>query len=352
MASKHDPIRLKNYNIIFIENIFKDIVKNLKKLVSAPFYAIITDDNVKNLYGNDLFSILQNNDLNTFIYSIKPAENSKTRKTKARIEDWLLRLGCNRESVLIALGGGVVGDITGFVASTFMRGIRYVQIPTTVLACADSSIGGKTGINVLRAKNIVGTFHPPKAVFVDVNLLKTLPERHFRNGFSEIIKIAAVCDRDFFEFIESFSITSLSSFSEKQKLLDIIYKAIKLKSEIVEKDERESNKRKILNFGHTIGHSIEAVSDQYLHGECVSIGMSYESMIATELGVLKYEDYRRLISLLIEFKLPTRVPLKMLQNIKFSEFENFMRLDKKNKSNKSDYVQIVVLKSIGLVLKG
>ena len=225
---------------------------------------IISDDGVPFEYIN----IVKSQFPNSYVHLIKQGENSKSIENFVKIHEDLLANNFSRIDMLIALGGGVVGDLTGFVASTYKRGINYIQIPTTSLAQIDSSIGGKTAIDIANYKNVVGSFYQPSLVVIDVNTLKTLPKRHLFNGLVEALKIGLTLDNDLVKLFEK------DNFLDDLEL--IIAKAVELKKEIVEKDEKELNERKVLNFGHTIGHAIESLNlGSLLHGECVAKGMLY-----------------------------------------------------------------------------
>lgn len=224
-----------------------------------------------------------------YIEVIASGEASKSLESFARIHKAMLEKGFNRKDCMVAIGGGVVGDLTGFVASTYMRGIDFYNMPTTVLSQVDSSIGGKTAIDFAGVKNIVGTFYQPKKVIIDFDVLDTLPPRQVVNGLTEAIKMAATFNKELFEEIEN-----MSTFPE---IFSIISKAILIKKDVVEKDEKESGLRKVLNFGHTLGHGIEAEKEgELLHGECVSIGMC---------AMTQGETRERIIKVLKKFSLPT-----------------------------------------------
>jgi 3-dehydroquinate synthetase len=198
--------------------------------------------------------------------------SSKSRSSKSEIEDWLLREGAGKNSVLVACGGGVVGDLTGFVASSFYRGVPVVQIPTSLLAMVDSSIGGKTAIDVWAGKNLIGAFHHPLLVAIDVELLRTLPLKQLMNGMAEVIKVAVALDAAFFSYLERADIAKLVAARDEETLLYIVKRSAELKAGIVEGDERDAGRRNILNLGHTVGHAIEHLFS-WLHGEAVASGM-------------------------------------------------------------------------------
>ncbi len=253
----------------------------------------------------------------------------------------LLKARFDRESLLIALGGGVVGDITGFVASTYMRGIKYVQVPTTLLAQVDSSVGGKTGVNHTLGKNMIGTFYQPSLVLIDVDTLKTLPGREFRAGISEIIKYGVIADKSLFAFLEE---NREGILAGGDSLVHVIKRSCEIKADVVSKDERESGLRETLNFGHTIGHALETAGryTRFLHGEAVAIGICYASALAVKMGVLQNEDAERIKKLIEKYDLPTQIP----DDISVSEIMYAMEIDKKVKAGK---IRIILPEAIGRV---
>lgn len=285
---------------------------------------IITDENVYNNLKKFIDGLKERT---IGIKILKPGEDSKSLDTILSIYNELLEANVNRETHIVAIGGGVVGDISGFVASTFMRGINIIQVPTTLMAQCDSSIGGKNGFNYNGLKNVIGTFYQPKFVYIDINFLKTLNEREFRGGLSEIIKYGYVCDENLFSYIleNKFNIRERKT----DELLYIINKSAAIKGNIVERDELDLNLRQILNFGHTIGHAIESLSSfQLSHGEAVSIGMYLEAYLSFKIGCLKWEELEILRELIEYFKLPY-----FNKNINYGEIIDIMQKDKKKISN-------------------
>ena len=257
------------------------------------------------------------------------------------MEDFLLSRRCGRDTCLLALGGGVIGDLVGFVAATYMRGIPYIHLPTSLLAMVDSSIGGKTGIDAPRGKNLIGAFWRPLAVIIDVSLLTTLPLRELSNGLAESIKAGAIADESLFAFIEGNCDRLLAR--DLPALTEVIYRSVAFKARVVTADEREGGQRAILNFGHSIGHAIEAVMlPELLHGECVAIGMMEEALLARSLGLITSATLRRLDRCLTAFALPTRVPSACAP----TELLERMGVDKKNKGGKKE---VVMLTGIGSV---
>ena len=329
----------KDYNILLGSSVLTELPDYIKNNHGNKKIVIITDDNIKKLYGGEIIKLLK--EFSPYLISVQPGEASKSRETKQKIEDDLLDRKYSRDTLIIALGGGVMGDLAGFIASTFERGIQIVQVPTTLLAMVDSSIGGKTGINTKHGKNLIGTIYQPDAVFADLNFLNNLPEDEFLNGLAEIIKAAIVLDADILEFIEKNCEKILAK--EEEILSHLIKRSIELKKDTVEKDEKEQGLRQTLNFGHTVGHAVEAYSDFNLkHGFCVSIGMAVESKIAFLLGELNEKEEQRIISILNKFSLPVKIN-KEVENKKLLDF---MVSDKKARNQKPRFV---ILKDIGKI---
>jgi 3-dehydroquinate synthase len=239
---------------------------------------------------------------------VPDGERSKNLRQAERLYDALLAADAERSSVLIALGGGVVGDLTGFVAATLLRGVRFVQVPTTLLAMIDSSVGGKTGVNVRRGKNLVGAFHQPSLVWIDAATLRTLPRRELLAGLAEGIKHAAILDGELFASLEE-ALERLIAL-DPDVLLPFLARNCAIKAGVVSRDERESDERMLLNFGHTLGHAVEALSryQGVLHGEAVAMGMAFAARRSEELGLAKPGTAMRLIALLARAGLPTELP--------------------------------------------
>ena len=233
-------------------------------------------------------------------------EGSKTRETWSRLTDELLRLGFGRDSALVALGGGVAGDLAGFVAATYMRGIPFIQVPTTLLAMLDASVGGKTGVDTPQGKNLIGAFHPPVAVVADPLVLATLPDREYRAGLAEAVKHGLIADREYFGWIE----TSADALVRRDPatLEHLVRRSVEIKADVVGEDEREAGRRAILNAGHTVAHALEQATEFRLpHGEAVGLGLVAEAALATGLGLATPEAGARLAALLEQLGLPTRV---------------------------------------------
>ena len=280
----------------------------VRSAAPAHRYALITDSNVGPIYADRIRGQFPANTIDVF--TVPAGETYNTRETWGSLTDQLLASGYGRDSVVIALGGGVIGDLAGFVAATFMRGIPVVQIPTTLLAMIDASIGGKTAVDTPAGKNLVGTFHPPVGVIVEPQVLATLPLRELRAGFAEAIKHGVIADEAYLLDVGSALPGLLSADETESDTMDsLIVRSIEIKADVVSRDEREEGLRKILNFGHTIGHAIELVSDySLLHGEAVAIGMALESQIAEMIGVAQTGTAATVMKTLELAELPTGLP--------------------------------------------
>ena len=281
--------------------------KHVKSKIKASKFVVITDQTVHDLHFSTLQRSFKDVGIDVLVYVCPPGEATKNRRQKERIEDWMLDNHCQRDSCIIALGGGVIGDLSGFVASTFLRGIPVVQIPTTVMSMLDSSVGGKTAVDVPAGKNLIGAFYQPSMIYADLALLATLPDRQLINGLAEAIKMGIIRCAELFEFLEANVQKVLAR--EPDAMAYVVGTCIRLKAEVVAEDEKEKGLRSILNFGHTIGHAIEAIRyETDLHGECVAIGMKLEGEIARDLGKLTTEHLTRLIKLIKAYKLSTEYP--------------------------------------------
>jgi 3-dehydroquinate synthase len=258
----------------------------VRRFAPAHRYALITDSNVQPLFASKVENQFERGALEVF--TIPPGESNKTRETWSRLTDQLLAKGYGRDSVAIALGGGVVGDLAGFVAATFMRGIPVVQVPTTLVAMVDAAIGGKTAVDTPAGKNLVGAFHSPETVLIDPHLLATLALRELRAGFAEVVKYGVIADEPYLREVAG-KVSKLLSAPRGlmgDSMLSLIVRSVEIKADIVSRDQREDGLRKVLNFGHTIGHAVELVSGfSLLHGEAVAIGMALESRLAEQIGV-------------------------------------------------------------------
>jgi len=332
-----------SYDIV-IGTTLADAARDILKFVPGDRYFAITDSNVKRFYGTKFTRLMKRNGVDCPLVSVPAGEKSKNRTTKGHIEDKLLSLGAGRRSVVIALGGGMVGDLAGFVASTLLRGIRYVHIPTTLLAQVDSSIGGKVAVNHPLGKNLLGAFCQPKRVCIDISTLGTLPHREFIHGMAEVIKYAAILDRDLFSYLEVHCENILTR--DAKALIKVITRCCELKRDVVEIDEKETDYRRILNFGHTIGHALESLTNYRLpHGIAVSIGMATEARISATRGLLSAGSVARLENLLHAYRLPTEIP----PSTDIRELCEATRTDKKAKDGRVHYT---LLQRIGKARTG
>lgn len=305
-----------------------------REVAPAHRYALITDSNVGPLYAEKVRSQLEKG--STEVLTIPAGESNKSRESWGRLTDQMLAKKFGRDSVVIALGGGVVGDLAGFVAATFMRGIPVVQIPTTLVAMVDASIGGKTAVDTPAGKNLVGAFHPPAAVLVDPQLLVTLPLREMRAGFAEIVKHGVIADDVYLREVASVAPEMLSAAAglASDRMLSLIVRSVEIKAEIVSRDEREEGLRKTLNFGHTIGHAVELLSGySLLHGEAVAIGMALEGRLAEQIGVATAGTGATIVKALQSAGLPTDLPTGLMAG----EIIEAMKSDKKGVSGRTRF---------------
>ena len=301
----------------------------------AHRYALITDDTVAALHADmvrDSFGARR-----PTLHAMPAGEAHKTRESWARLTDELLAAGHGRDSAIVALGGGVVGDLAGFVAATFMRGIPYVQVPTTLLAMIDASIGGKTGVDTAAGKNLVGAFHQPSAVLADPAVLLTLPLVQLRAGLAEAVKHGVVADESYFELVAREAPGLLARHPERADAdtwVNLVHQSVRIKASVVERDEREGGLRKILNFGHTLGHAVELESGfGMLHGEAVAVGMTLEAELAERLGIAASGTRARIGSALSALGLPTALPRDQTPE----RVLDATRLDKKARAGAVEY---------------
>ncbi|UOE95090.1 3-dehydroquinate synthase [Alkalihalobacillus sp. LMS39] len=337
-----------SYSIEIGRSLFNTLIKDLKNglIKGVEKYALITDSNVKEKYGNKLLNDLKLNGFTCSMFSFPAGEKSKNRDIKAQIEDQLLEQSFGRDSCIIALGGGAVSDLAGFIASTFCRGIEYINYSTTLLSAADASVGGKTAVNTPVATNLIGTFYQPKKVYIDLDTWFTLPIREFRSGLAETIKHACISDHQFFEYLEKHLDKLIIS---DQLILDpktceyIALKNCQIKYEVVERDEKETNLRQVLNLGHTCGRAIEALSNyELLHGEAIATGLLFQSNVSKKLNLITEDEHNRIKELLTRTGFKLEVP-NYISNL---ELLQKMYTDKKVRNGK---IRFVLLERIGKV---
>lgn len=298
---------------------------------SSAFF--VADENVGTFAQRRVLELTQTG-FSTFLQLLPSGEAQKSLAVASELYERLLDLPADRQTLIVAVGGGVIGDLAGFVAATFARGLPLLMVPTTLLAMVDSSVGGKVGVNLPRAKNMVGVFHQPIGVWIDLGVLETLPEREYRSGLAEVVKYGVVCDAEFFAFLESH--VAQIMMRERNVLRNIVARCCRLKADIVEKDERdETGLRAILNYGHTFAHAFETASGYgaWLHGEAVAAGMICASKLAERIGMIKADATVRQANLLKAFSLPTSPPKLPIESLLA-----IMRNDKKASAGRMRFV--------------
>lgn len=320
------PTKSSDYQIVIGNDLISDI-NNFLPVIKGQQVFIVSNETVAPLYLNQLRSTLNQFELHTYI--LKDGEKYKSFDSLQDILNQMLNVGLRRNATLIALGGGVVGDIGGFAAAIYQRGINFIQVPTTVLSQVDSSVGGKTAVNHPSGKNMLGAFHQPVRVVTDLNTLNTLPEREFKAGIGEIIKAAIIADSEFFGWLEVNYKTILDY--DKSALIEMIEASCAIKARIVSLDEKEQGVRAWLNLGHSFGHAIERTLGYgvLLHGEAVAIGMAMAADYAVQNQLLAESEAQRIKALIKHFGLPINLPLQT-KVIKAKEIVGAMALDKKN----------------------
>jgi len=300
--------------------------RSLARTYRAARCVVVSDARVARLYGRPFARRLERHGARTLLLTFPAGERSKSRETKARLEDRLVAAGVGRDAVVIAVGGGVTGDLAGFLAATWQRGVPVVQIPTTTLAMLDAALGGKTGVDLPQAKNLVGAFHQPAWLFADVRVLRTLPPRAYLSGLAEAVKIAVALDAELFSLIESSARRLL--LREERALTRLVGRCLARKGDVVARDDREAGPRAALNFGHTVAHALEtATGYRIAHGEAVAIGVAVESRAAERRGLMPRSDADRIERLLSALDLPTKPP----RGLDRSRLRPAMQRDKKTR---------------------
>lgn len=296
-----------SYEIQVGHGLLEDLAAALEHACPAHAYAVITDSHVEGPYATPLAARLRAAGMTVEVFAFAAGEWNKTRETWSLLTDAMLARHLGRDSAVLALGGGVVGDVAGFVAASYLRGIPYVQLPTTLLAMLDSSIGGKTGVDVTAGKNLVGAFHQPRLVVADLTVLATLPKTQLAAGLAEAVKHAVLSDANYFAFLDEERTAVLGK--DPAALERVVARSVEIKQDVVALDEREAGPRALLNFGHTVAHAVEVVS-QYgvLHGEAVAIGMVHEARLAERLAIAERGTAARIAGLLEAFGLPLELP--------------------------------------------
>ena len=333
----------QKYQIIIGKGVINKIPKLLKdSSINFNQCLVIADNKVpKNIIKKILFLLPKNQ---TIIHYFNASEINKSQKSVDKILNILLKKNFNRNDCIISIGGGITGDVSGFSASIFKRGIKFINIPTTLLSQVDSSIGGKTGINNMYGKNLIGAFYQPNLVISDVNFLKTLPKREIFCGYAEILKHSLISDKSFFKFLDKNGLKILNLKSPY--IENSIYRSCSIKKKVVEKDEKESSLRKILNFGHTFAHAYEATlgySKKLNHGEAVLLGIKTASKFSFLNKFLKANDFNLILNHLKKLKLPNNIN-KLFSSNDLNKIISFMKKDKKNNTEK---INLILLKKIG-----
>ncbi|RJQ44836.1 MAG: 3-dehydroquinate synthase [Nitrospiraceae bacterium] len=333
-------LKERSYDIVIGSRVLWKLGIRLKEFRPSRV-AIISNKTVFPLYKDLVMKSLNDYGISPEVILIPDGEEYKDFTWTYHIHGELLKARFDRNALLVAFGGGVIGDITGFVASTYMRGIRYVQVPTTLLAQVDSSVGGKTGVNHSLGKNMIGTFYQPSLVLIDVNTLRTLPKKEFFAGIAEVIKYGVIADKELFNYLES-SREDILSIGDS--IIHIIKRSCEIKADVVSKDEREAGLRAILNFGHTVGHAIETVTEykRFLHGEAVAIGMCAAAELAVMTGMFGRDEAQRIRNLISLYMLPDSIP----DELSTEKIISAMEIDKKASSGKLRFILPV---SIGAV---
>ena len=329
MKSVHVNLGSRSYPIHVKSGLLKQTASILSDQNHGQKWVIISQYNLMELFGFDLMTELNESGFNCDYITLPLGEASKSLNEFSRVISQMIEFGCDRKTTILALGGGVVGDVSGFVASSFMRGIDYYQIPTTLLAMVDSSIGGKTGINIAEGKNLVGAIYQPKGVLIDPVILESLSKEEVMAGLGEVIKYGAIGDKAFLIDISSW-LEDIDSFPFE----DAIRKSCKIKAEVVSKDEREGDLRRILNFGHTIGHALESHLGygKIRHGEAVALGMKCAGFISQKLNLLSKEELSTLNQTI------NRLPLPQLPHINGNHLMPFIKTDKKSEKGVLNFV--------------
>jgi 3-dehydroquinate synthase len=314
----------RSYDIVVGSGLLDSLGRRLHALGLCGKVGVVTDATVGKLYGARAMRAIKSAGLDGHLIVVPAGERTKTLRWTTRILDELVKERFERGSALVALGGGVIGDLTGFAAAVYLRGIPFVQVPTTLVAQVDSSVGGKTGVNHPLGKNLIGAFYQPRLVLIDIATLNTLPVRQWLGGLAEVIKYGMIADESFFIYLEQHMASLLRM--EEEPVRHIVTQSCRIKAAIVMEDERESDRRRILNYGHTIGHALESLSKYrtFIHGEAVAIGMVHEAALSRHLGFCKPDLVNRQADVIRRAGLPDALP-----SVSFTDLWTAMQHDKK-----------------------
>ncbi|MBI4540652.1 MAG: 3-dehydroquinate synthase [Gemmatimonadetes bacterium] len=333
-----------DYEIRVEPGVLVDLPRLAQDRAHAHRYAIISDETVAELYARGICEAMRTRGLDADLFTFPPGEASKTRETWTRLTDAMVEHGFGRDTAVVAVGGGVTGDLAGFVAATYMRGLLLIQVPTSLVAMIDASVGGKAGVDVAAGKNLVGAFHPPRLVLVDPLVLRTLPRRERAEGLAEAVKHGAIQDVTYFESIEASAASLLEA--DHVRVSELVVRSVAIKAQIVTRDERETGVRKILNFGHTLGHAVEAATGYaQSHGYAIAIGMVLEARVGEMLGITQQGTARQLSDLLARLELPATLPA----GVSAGDVFRHTRTDKKRRADRGQYI---LLRRIGDVAEG
>jgi 3-dehydroquinate synthase len=336
--------RSRGYEVRIGPGLMDDLAGHLRSRCPAHRYAVITDSNLSPLFGERVLEQAREASGSADLFVFPAGEANKNRERWAELSDQLLTAGFGRDAAVLALGGGVVGDLAGFVAATYLRGLPYIQLPTSALAMIDSSVGGKTGVDTPAGKNLIGAFHQPELVVADIDTLRTLPQPELRSGLAEAVKHGVITDAEYFDWIVSASPAILDLAPEE--VVRVVERSVRIKAFVVGEDEREGGVRKTLNFGHTIGHAVEALSGfTLLHGEAVAIGMVVEGVIGEKTAISDAGTADRVRDALRRFGLPNHVPRDM-------EADRILELTRVDKKARAGRVEYALVERIGTASRG
>lgn len=329
----------RSYPILISPGCLANLGDLLKEIGPATKMLVVSDDHVAALYGEQVLSILKKAGFCAELFCIRPGEASKVIEVAMSVYTKAIEWGMDRQSSFLALGGGVVGDLTGFVAATYLRGVSFIQVPTSLLAQVDSSVGGKVAVDHPLGKNLIGAFYQPQAVIIDPEILQTLTEREYSAGLAEVIKYGAIADKEFFNYL--LAVRDQILHRDPQVLGEVIRRSCQIKADVVQKDEKDNSLRMILNFGHTIAHALEAGFgyDRYNHGEAVAIGMAGAALLSWRMGFCDYSVVVSLRDCLDFFHLPTFVVGGTA-----IDYREYIERDKKNIGGETQWI---LLRDIG-----
>lgn len=326
------------YDIVINQG-FDSITEEFDRLgIKGIKLCIVTDSNVGPIYAEQLKEVLERTGNKVYIFTIPAGEANKTLDVVQTVYTYLIEEHFERRDMIVALGGGVVGDLAGFTAATYLRGIDFIQVPTSLLAQVDSSIGGKTGVDFAKYKNMVGAFHMPRLVYINIDTLSTLSVRLFNSGFGEIIKHGLIKNREYFDYLDT-NYEHIKTL-EPEYIMETVYGSCLIKADVVNNDPTEKGERALLNFGHTLGHAVEKLMNFSLyHGECVALGMICASYISKERGYISEDDYAAIRKMLRKYGFPTKV--------EGLDIFSILEVSKSDKKMENGVVKFILLKQLG-----